>query len=121
MGDTKVSGEFLEIDPPRRLAYTWSSSWMPKSTKVLWELENQRWRYVREDHAHSGFAGDAEQATTTAHGWNQGHRVDAGAMWSEAKPSHRGHRGNKWQQRKSLLIKTRSWRRYLSPLRQPAF
>jgi uncharacterized protein YndB with AHSA1/START domain len=70
MGDIKVGGEFLEIDPPRRLAYTWSSSWMPKSTKVLWELEvKDGGTFLRL--THTGFAGDAEQATNHTHGWNQ--------------------------------------------------
>lgn len=69
MGETKVSGEFLEIDPPRRLAYTWSSSWMPKNTKVLWELEvKDGGTFLRL--THTGFAGDAEQATNHTHGWN---------------------------------------------------
>jgi len=37
-----VEGEFLEIDPPRRLAYTWISSHMgPQKTTVHWELESR--------------------------------------------------------------------------------
>src|SRR5215469_10761092 len=39
MGDIKVHGEFIEFDPPRRLSYTWISSWLPKDTTVVWELE----------------------------------------------------------------------------------
>lgn len=35
-----VQGEYLEIDPPRRLVYTWISSYMgPQQTTVHWELE----------------------------------------------------------------------------------
>lgn len=69
MGDIAVGGEFIEIDPPRRLAYTWSSNWMPAVTKVLWELESQdNGTVVRI--THSGFAGDAEQAKGHSIGWS---------------------------------------------------
>lgn len=69
LGELKVHGEFLEIDPPRRLAYTWNSSWMPVDTHVLWELEPQpNGTLVRLTHA--GFAGDAQQAEGHSHGWS---------------------------------------------------
>jgi len=36
----RVDGEYLEIDPPRRLVYTWIASFMgPQKTTVHWELE----------------------------------------------------------------------------------
>jgi uncharacterized protein YndB with AHSA1/START domain len=69
MGNIQVGGEFLEIDPPKRLAYTWSSSWMPRSTKVLWDLDvRDGGTFVRV--THSGFAGEAEQAKNHSIGWN---------------------------------------------------
>lgn len=69
IGDLEVHGEFLEIDPPRRLAYSWSSSWMPAVTKVLWELDSQsNGTLVRL--THSGFAGDANQTQGHSHGWS---------------------------------------------------
>ncbi len=35
-----VEGEYLAIDPPRRLVYTWIASFMgPHTTTVHWELE----------------------------------------------------------------------------------
>jgi uncharacterized protein YndB with AHSA1/START domain len=69
MGDIAVHGEFIEIDPPRRLAYTWSSSWMNAVTKVLWELEPQdNGTFVKL--THTGFAGDAEQAKNHGTGWS---------------------------------------------------
>ncbi len=69
MGDLKVHGEFLEVDPPGRLAYSWSSSWMPVFTTVLWELESQdNGTLVRL--THSGFAGNADQAQGHSHGWS---------------------------------------------------
>jgi uncharacterized protein YndB with AHSA1/START domain len=69
MGPIKVSGEVLELDPPRRLAYTWISSWMPKNTTVVWELENQNGGTVVRL-THTGFAGDLEQANDHSTGWN---------------------------------------------------
>jgi uncharacterized protein YndB with AHSA1/START domain len=64
-----VRGEFLEIDPPRRLAYTWSSSWMPAITTVLWELEARNNGTLLKL-THTGFAGDVEQAKGHGIGWS---------------------------------------------------
>lgn len=69
MGPYKIEGEILELDPPRRLAYTWLSSWMPRSTKVLWELENQNGGTLVKL-THTGFAGDSDQAQKHTAGWN---------------------------------------------------
>jgi uncharacterized protein YndB with AHSA1/START domain len=72
MGDIAVHGEFLEVDPPRRLAYSWSSSWMPAVTKVLWDLDSKddkdNGTLVRV--THSGFAGNLEQAHGHSIGWS---------------------------------------------------
>jgi len=68
-GDLAVHGEFLEVDPPSRLAYTWSSSWMPAVTKVLWEFDSQsNGTLVRL--THSGFAGNVDQTKGHSHGWS---------------------------------------------------
>jgi uncharacterized protein YndB with AHSA1/START domain len=68
-GDLAVHGEFLEVDPPRRLAYSWISSWMPAVTKVLWEFDSQsNGTLVRL--THSGFAGDANQTQGHSIGWS---------------------------------------------------
>jgi len=69
MGNIKVEGEILEVDPPKRLAYTWNPSWMTRSTKVLWELENQNGGTFLKL-THTGFAGEEDQATNHSHGWN---------------------------------------------------
>jgi len=69
MGAFRVEGEILELDPPRRLAYTWLSSWMPKNTKVVWELEKQNGGTLVKL-THTGFAGDAEQAKNHTTGWS---------------------------------------------------
>lgn len=69
MGEIKVHGEFLEVDPPARLAYTWSATWMPAVTKVVWELtSHDNGTLVKL--THSGFAGNAEQAKGHSIGWS---------------------------------------------------
>jgi uncharacterized protein YndB with AHSA1/START domain len=68
MGAVTVHGEFVEIDPPRRLSYTWVSSWMPRNTTVLWELEHQS-NGTLVKLTHRGFAGNAEQAQNHSIGW----------------------------------------------------
>jgi uncharacterized protein YndB with AHSA1/START domain len=67
-GPITVHGEFLEVDPPRQLAYTWTSSWMPVSTEVRWELEAQASGTLLKL-THTGFAGNAEQAKNHSLGW----------------------------------------------------
>src|SRR3954453_16856930 len=37
-GAVNVVGEFLEIDPPPHLAYSWIKNWMPVVTKALGDL-----------------------------------------------------------------------------------
>jgi uncharacterized protein YndB with AHSA1/START domain len=68
-GPIEVHGEFLEIDPPRRLSYTWTSSWLQKITKVLWELEDLNGGTFLKL-THTGFAGDAAAIENHTHGWN---------------------------------------------------
>ncbi|HEY7353892.1 MAG TPA: SRPBCC domain-containing protein [Terriglobales bacterium] len=68
-GDLKVHGEFLEIDPPRRLAYSWISSWLPVFTKVLWELESEA-KGTLVKLTHSGFAGNVDATKAHSHGWS---------------------------------------------------
>jgi uncharacterized protein YndB with AHSA1/START domain len=70
MGPKTLEGEFLEVDPPRRLAYTWNPSWMPAVTKVLWQLEKRDNGTVVKL-THSGFASDAEQAKNHSQGWTR--------------------------------------------------
>jgi uncharacterized protein YndB with AHSA1/START domain len=68
MGDINVHGEFIEVDPPSRLSYTWISSWMPALTKVLWELDSQS-NGTMVKLTHSGFAGNVDQAKGHSFGW----------------------------------------------------
>lgn len=60
--DFEVSGEYLEIDPPRLLVYTWVASWTGDvKTIVRWELEpTGQGTLVRI--RHSGFATHPELA-----------------------------------------------------------
>src|SRR6266851_7504792 len=67
-GPITVHGEFVEVDPPRELAYTWTSSWMPVSTEVRWELEAQGNGTLLKL-THTGFGGNAEQAKNHSIGW----------------------------------------------------
>ncbi|MGH9589898.1 MAG: SRPBCC family protein [Terracidiphilus sp.] len=56
----EATGEYLEIDPPRLLVYTWSASWASDvKTTVRWELlPTQQGTLVR--HRHSGLAAHPE-------------------------------------------------------------
>jgi uncharacterized protein YndB with AHSA1/START domain len=67
-GTITIGGEFLEVDPPRALAYTWTSSWMAMPTEVRWELEAQGNGTVLKL-THTGFGGNAEQAKNHSIGW----------------------------------------------------
>ena len=68
-----ASGEFVEIDPPRRLVYTWgwesgSSSVEPGSTTIEFELtpagDGTLLRFTHSD------LPSAEAATSHGHGWD---------------------------------------------------
>lgn len=80
----QVGGEYLEIDPPHQLAYTWIASWTGTlKTVVRWELE------PRDVHGlehrgpqkmgtgtivrltHSGFAAKPEAVNSHSLGWMQ--------------------------------------------------
>jgi uncharacterized protein YndB with AHSA1/START domain len=67
-GAVNVEGEFLEIDPPRHLAYTWTSNWMRVVTKVFWDLESRDNGTVVKL-THTGFAGNLDAAKGHSTGW----------------------------------------------------
>jgi uncharacterized protein YndB with AHSA1/START domain len=69
MGKMNIQGEVLELNPPLRLAYTWISSWLPKTTRVVWELENRNAGTLVKL-THTGFEGNAEHANAHSIGWN---------------------------------------------------
>lgn len=67
-GPFEVNGKFLEIDPPRVLAYTWISSWTgPIRTTVRWEITPQA-EGTRVVVTHSGLAQCPELAQSYR-GW----------------------------------------------------
>jgi uncharacterized protein YndB with AHSA1/START domain len=66
-----VSGEYLEVDPPRLLVHTWIASWSgPLKTVVRWELEPAAGgTLIRLQH--SGFTGAGEAAKAHYEGWQR--------------------------------------------------
>jgi uncharacterized protein YndB with AHSA1/START domain len=64
-----VTGEYTEVVPPRRLAYTWKPSWVDAPpTLVRWELEPTG-RGTRVVLVHSGFSGYPLALESHRGGW----------------------------------------------------
>lgn len=64
-----VEGEYLEIDPPRVLAYTWRPSWTETPpTRVRFELTAEK-NGTRLEVTHSGFSGYENARQNHAMGW----------------------------------------------------
>ena len=64
-----VAGEYVEVDPPRLLSYTWVASWSgPLKTLVRWELESSSGG-TRVRLNHSGFASAPAAAQGHYQGW----------------------------------------------------
>jgi uncharacterized protein YndB with AHSA1/START domain len=64
-----VSGEYVEVDPPRLVVHTWIASYMGDlTTTVRWELkpENGGTRVIIR---HSGFASNPEAGKNHGQGW----------------------------------------------------
>ena len=80
-----VDGEYLEIDPPRRLVYTWKPSWVehPIDTVVYWDLEPRDIHGLQHRGSqrvgtgtlvkirHEGFAGNPKEALGHTEGWKR--------------------------------------------------
>jgi uncharacterized protein YndB with AHSA1/START domain len=66
-----VGGEYVEVDPPRRLSYTWFGSFTgPKKTLVEWRLEpHSGGTRVRLNH--SGFGEASAVMQGTYQGWQR--------------------------------------------------
>ncbi len=64
-----VTGEYLEVDPPRLLSHTWIASWSgPMKTVVRWELEaTAGGTLIRLNHR--GFACAPAAAKSHYEGW----------------------------------------------------
>jgi uncharacterized protein YndB with AHSA1/START domain len=80
----RVEGEYLEIDPPRLLVYTWLPSFAhPVKTVVRWELEPQSVHGLHPSGPQragtgtllrirqEGFAGNAAVAESHSEGWKR--------------------------------------------------
>jgi len=78
-----VHGEYLEVDPPRRLVHTWVSSYDTAKTVVRWELEPQTVNALHPSGpkksgtgtmvrvTQEGFAGNLESAKNHGEGWKR--------------------------------------------------
>lgn len=67
-GTFEVRGQYLDIDPPRRLVYSWTASWTgAATTTVRWELEPIA-EGTRVTIRHTGLAGHPELAQSYR-GW----------------------------------------------------
>ncbi|MGC1453172.1 MAG: SRPBCC domain-containing protein [Candidatus Sulfotelmatobacter sp.] len=80
----RVDGEYLEVDPPRRLVHTWISSYGgPQKTVVYWDLEPQPVHGLHPSGPkkagtgtlvklrHEGFVGDPKGAIGHGEGWKR--------------------------------------------------
>lgn len=64
-----VGGEYITVDPPRLLEFTWSPSWDGFAvTRVRYEIEPTA-TGSRLTVIHSGFAGRPEMTTSHGEGW----------------------------------------------------
>jgi len=78
-----VEGEYLEVEPPRKLVHTWFGSFHQKKTVVRWELEPQTVNALHPGGprkagtgtfvkvTHEGFAGDLKSAKDHGEGWKR--------------------------------------------------
>jgi uncharacterized protein YndB with AHSA1/START domain len=79
-----VEGEYLEIDPPRRLVHTWVASYQgPLKTVVFWDLEPQTVHGLHPSGPkkagtgtlvklrHEGFVGVPQSAINHGEGWKR--------------------------------------------------
>lgn len=66
-----VSGEYVDVDPPRAVSYTWVANWSgPLKTLVRWDLEAASGGTVVRLR-HSGFAGAPAAAKGHYEGWQR--------------------------------------------------
>jgi uncharacterized protein YndB with AHSA1/START domain len=66
-----VHGEYLEVDPPRKLVHTWIASWSgPGVTTVHWELAPTG-NGTKVNVRHTGFKAMPDAARDHAQGWSR--------------------------------------------------
>jgi uncharacterized protein YndB with AHSA1/START domain len=67
----EVSGEYVEIDPPKKLVHSWEPKWVDgPTTKVTYLLEPIEGG-TRLTVRHEGFAGAADACQSHAQGWER--------------------------------------------------
>ncbi|HVN22026.1 MAG TPA: SRPBCC domain-containing protein [Dongiaceae bacterium] len=78
-----VEGEYLEVEPPKRLVHTWFGSFHPQKTVVRWELTPQTVSALHPSGprkagtgtlvrvTHEGFAGNLKSAQDHGEGWKR--------------------------------------------------
>jgi uncharacterized protein YndB with AHSA1/START domain len=67
----RVEGQYLEIDPPHLLVYSWSPTWSAnQTTTVRWELTSHLGG-TRVKIQHSGFQGNLQSAKDHGQGWTR--------------------------------------------------
>lgn len=71
--DGVINGTVLEVEPPRRLAYTWQGSHMRRPTTVTWTLIPLDGDSTRLRLEHAGFAGPSGLLLRAMHqgGWKK--------------------------------------------------
>lgn len=71
--DGVITGTVLEVEPPRRLAYTWRGSHMRRPTTVTWTLTPLDGDSTRLRLEHAGFAGPSGLLLRAMHqgGWKK--------------------------------------------------
>ena len=80
----RVDGEYLEVDPPRRLVHTWNPSYGgPQGTVVYWDLQPQSVHGLHPSGPkragtgtlvklrHEGFGGVPQAALSHGEGWKR--------------------------------------------------
>jgi uncharacterized protein YndB with AHSA1/START domain len=70
-GPFSVSGEFLEIDPPRKLVQTWVADWDGGNTTTIHYLLDPIATGTRVTVRHEGFGDRAESCEGHSHGWER--------------------------------------------------
>ena len=66
-----VGGEYLELDPPRKLSFTWRPSWDDNhETRVIYRLEPTA-TGTRVTLRHEGFEGRVEACNGHTQGWER--------------------------------------------------
>ena len=69
--ESTVDGEYIEVDPPKRLVYTWRPSWDDYAvTTVQYDLQPTA-TGTRLLVTHTGFGDRAMAATGTGEGWKR--------------------------------------------------